>query len=236
MNIASLGQTVSVYVDAGQLAQTVARRIAELAAQAIAARGVFYIALAGGNTPRRCYQALCHHDINWQRVHVYFGDERCLPIGDPDRNDSMVRASLLDRIDIPSANIHCIPAELGAEQAAAQYAAMLPPILDVVMLGMGEDGHTASLFPDNSAAQSGLPVVPVYASPKPPAQRVSLGMTTLNAARTKLFLVSGEAKRTALARILRGIPLPAARIFNAEWHLDRAALPIINEQENELCK
>jgi len=229
MSIAELpnAQAVIVHDDLDDLSAAVALRIAELAAQAIAARGAFHVALAGGETPRRCYQKLREFAIDWKHVHVYFGDERCLPNGDAQRNDSMVRESLLDHVAIPTTNIHNIPAELGAREAAAMYASLLGNIapLDLVLLGMGEDGHTASLFPDNPATESAAAVVPVFDAPKPPAERVSLGLNSLNAARQKIFLVAGAGKRAALERILHGDYLPAARIALAEWHLDRAATP-----------
>lgn len=213
-----------VFDDIDSLSSAAARRIAELAAEAIAARGVFRIALAGGETPRRCYEQLRQLPLDWVRVQVYFGDERCLPIGDAQRNDSMARETLLDRVAIPPANVHGIPAELGATAAAASYAATLGlEPLDLTLLGMGEDGHTASLFPDNPATASHDAVVAVFGAPKPPPERVSLGMNTLNAARHKLFLVAGAGKRAALERIARGEPLPAATIRDAEWYLDCAA-------------
>ena len=108
-----------------------------------------------------------------------------------------------------------------------EYAALLKHALpfDLVLLGMGEDGHTASLFPGNPATEQEEIVLPVFNAPKPPAERVSLGMGTLNTAREKIFLVAGPGKRAALERIARGIALPAARITGAEWHIDRAALP-----------
>lgn len=228
MNIADLpnAQAVFVHDDMDGLSAAVAQRIADLAAQAIAARGVFHVALAGGETPRRCYEKLRDLTIDWVRVQVYFGDERCLPSGDAQRNDQMAFDTLLKHVAIPPGNIHVIPAELGAREAAACYAAVLADIerLDLALLGMGEDGHTASLFPDNPAAASTAPVVPVFNAPKPPAERVSLGMSTLNAARHRIFLVAGAGKREALGRILREEPLPAVRIAAAEWHLDRAAL------------
>jgi len=233
MNSADLpnAQAVFVHDDPEILSAAVALRIAELAAEAIEARGVFHLALAGGETPRRCYEKLRHLAIDWGRVHFYFGDERCLPEGDARRNDSMAREALLDHVTLPQGNIHCIPAELGAIEAAARYARELESAgkLDLVLLGMGEDGHTASLFPDNPANTGVAAAVPVFNAPKPPAERVSLGMGTLNAARRKLFLVAGAGKREALEQILRGVALPAAQVGNAEWHLDRAALPVTNE-------
>ncbi|MDP2144337.1 MAG: 6-phosphogluconolactonase [Gallionella sp.] len=213
-----------VFDDIDSLSSAAAKRIAELAAEAIAARGVFRIALAGGETPRRCYEQLRLLPLDWTRVQVYFGDERCLPIGDAQRNDSMARETLLDRVAIPPANVHGIPAELGATAAATNYAAMLGSVpLDLALLGMGEDGHTASLFPGNPATASRDAVVAVFGAPKPPPERVSLGMATLNASRHKLFLVAGAGKRAALERIGQGEPLPAAGVADAEWYLDRAA-------------
>ncbi|HZW26351.1 MAG TPA: 6-phosphogluconolactonase [Gallionella sp.] len=213
-----------VFEDIDSLSSAAARRIAELAAEAIATRGVFRIALAGGETPRRCYEQLRGLPLDWARVQVYFGDERCLPVGDAQRNDTMARETLLDNVAIPAANVHGIPAELGAVAAATNYAATLgSEPLDLALLGMGEDGHTASLFPGNPATASRDAVVAVFGAPKPPPERVSLGMATLNAARHKLFLVAGAGKRAALERIEQGEPLPAAIVKDAEWYLDRAA-------------
>lgn len=229
MNALMLSNAKAVFVHANleALATAVAQRIAELAAQAIAARGVFHIALAGGETPRRCYEKLRGFDIDWTRVQVYFGDERCLPDGDARRNDHMAFDTLLKHVAIPPASIHVIPAELGAREAAIRYATLLAGIecLDLALLGMGEDGHVASLFPGNPATADAVPVVPVFNAPKPPAERVSLGMRTLNSARHKLFLVAGTGKREALKQIASGCVLPATGIVAAEWHLDRAALP-----------
>src|SRR5574340_347182 len=118
-------QAVFVHEDPEELGAAVAQRVAELAAQAIASRGAFHIGLAGGETPRRCYEKLRHLPVDWEHVQVYFGDERCLPAGDARRNDAMARETLLGHVAIPSDNIHVIPAELGAREAAARYAAML---------------------------------------------------------------------------------------------------------------
>ncbi|MDD2915988.1 MAG: 6-phosphogluconolactonase [Gallionella sp.] len=218
---------VFIHEDIDDLSLAVAQRIAAAAAQAIAARGVFNLVLAGGETPRRCYEKLRDLAIDWAHVQLYIGDERCLPEGDAQRNDTMIRATLLEYIAIPPGNIHFIPSELGANAAAADYAATLEQVaaLDMALLGMGEDGHTASLFPDNPASENAALAVPVFNSPKPPPERVSIGLDTLSKVRQKLFLVAGAGKRSALEQMSRGILLPAARVKNAEWHIDRAALP-----------
>lgn len=229
MNTASLPGALDVVVhdDPDKLADAVALRVAELAAQAIAARGIFHVALAGGETPRRCYGKLCRMPVDWAHVQVYFGDERCLPAGDRQRNDQMAREALLEQTGIPPENVHAIPAELGARDAAARYTSVIGQAgpLDLVLLGMGEDGHTASLFPGNPATDSQAAVVPVFEAPKPPAERVSLGLEVLNAAHHRIFLVAGVGKRDALAGVRDGKPLPAARVTHAEWHIDRAAWP-----------
>lgn len=209
------------------LAIGVAQRVADLAAQAIATRGEFHLALAGGETPRRCYEQLRYLPVNWARVQVFFGDERCLPRGDKQRNDTMAYAALLDHVAIPPANIHTIAAEYGAHDAARKYAELLNEYapLDLVLLGLGEDGHTASLFPGNPATELYDTAVAVSGAPKPPPQRVSLGLPALLLARYRIFLVTGAGKRVALQAIIDGAPLPAARVGRSEWHVDRAAMP-----------
>ncbi|OIR01203.1 6-phosphogluconolactonase [mine drainage metagenome] len=209
------------------LATCVAQRVADLAAQAIGNRGEFRLALAGGETPRRCYEQLRHLPVNWARVQVFFGDERCLPRGDKQRNDTMAYATLLDHVAIPPANIHTIAAEYGAYDAARNYAMLLNDYapLDLVLLGLGEDGHTASLFPGNPATELNDAVVAVLDAPKPPPQRVSLGLPALGQARHRIFLVTGAGKRVALQAIIDGAQLPAARVGPSEWHVDRAAMP-----------
>jgi 6-phosphogluconolactonase len=227
MNINELPNARAVFVhdDLEAMSATVAQRISEFAASAISQRGIFRIALAGGETPRRCYEKLRDLSVDWAHVHIYFGDERCLPIGDVNRNDSMVRDILLKHITIQTANVNAISAELGANKAAAIYSSLLNQVvpLDLVLLGMGEDGHTASLFPNNLAIENNAAAVPVFNAPKLPAERVSLGLNTLNSAKHKIFLVAGEGKRAALKQILLGNFLPAALVSSAEWHLDSAA-------------
>jgi len=215
-------QETHAFPDADALAAAVASRIAALAGQGIMARGAFHWALAGGATPRRCYQLLRRMDIDWRHVYIWFGDERCLPVGDAERNDGMADAVLLRHVPVPSAQVHSIPAELGPEQAAANYAKLLrqAPPLDLALLGMGEDGHTASLFPGNPALEDKRLAVPVFAAPKPPCERVSMGYSVLNGAARRIVMVAGAGKSDAFMRIGRGERLPAARLSESEWYVD----------------
>lgn len=212
---------------ADALATAAAARIVMLARESLAHSGRFVLALAGGNTPRQCYAQLRHANLDWLQVHVYFGDERCLPWGHPDRNDVMARAAWLDHVPIPAAHIHSIPAEQGPRQAAQAYAEVIRSALplDLAVLGVGEDGHTASLFPGDPALASSALVVPVFHAPKPPEERVTLSLGTLNGARHKLFLASGVGKRAILERLGEHPELPAAQVREAQWFVDRAAWP-----------
>lgn len=189
------------------------------AAAAIDVRGRFDLVLAGGDTPRAVYRRLATATADWAHWHLYFGDERCLPATDPARNSRLAGAAWLDQGAIPPAQIHIIPAELGAAPAAAAYAATLRTVadFDLVLLGLGEDGHTASLFPghDCGAAPGAPDVLAVFDAPKAPAARVSLSAARLGRARQVLFLVSGQAKRHALAAWRAGQPIPASRIAPA---------------------
>lgn len=211
-----------VFANAELLALKAAERVARLCCEAVDARGVCHLVLAGGSTPKRCYQLLREMNLPWPALHVWFGDERCLPSGNPERNDCMADAALLSHVPVPVEQIHRIPAELGPEMAAEIYAALLAdaPVMDVVLLGMGEDGHTASLFPDNPALQDKRPAIPVYNSPKPPSERVSMGYKILNVARNRLILVAGTGKADALSRIRSGEKLPVAIVAESELLID----------------
>ncbi|MCG6863347.1 MAG: 6-phosphogluconolactonase, partial [Chromatiaceae bacterium] len=146
----------------------------------------------------------------WQ---VYFGDERCLPSDHADRNSRAAALAWLDRVPIPAANIHPIPAELGAEAGAAAYEPLVGTAMpfDLVILGMGEDGHTASLFPGQIHQVPDL-VLPVHGAPKPPPDRVSLSAGALSNALEILILVTGAGKRRAVAAWKAGEPLPVASV------------------------
>jgi 6-phosphogluconolactonase len=208
-----------VFPDAKRLAAHAAELILGSASGAIAARGLFHLVLAGGRTPRAVYARLATALADWPRWQLYFGDERCLPAGDPGRNDAQARRVWLGHVPIPPANVHAIPAERGAERAAEQYAATLQaaPDFDLVLLGLGEDGHTASLFPGlpAGAAPGGPDVLAVHGAPKPPPERVTLSAARLARARRVVFLVTGPDKRTAVAAWRRGADLPARLIAPA---------------------
>jgi 6-phosphogluconolactonase len=186
--------------------------ILQEAAGAIARHGRFVFALCGGRTPRQVYELLARCQQDWRRWHLVYGDERCLPGEEEGRTSTMVERTWLEKIHFPAANHHVPPVELGADAAAADYAAAIGSLmpLDLALLGMGEDGHTASLFPGH--AHPAEIVVPVHGAPKPPPDRISLSYDTLNNARTVCFLVTGREKREAMHRWLAGEDLPVARV------------------------
>ena len=202
--------------DATALRQSAYQRIVGAAARAFEKRGRFLIVLAGGNTPRGVYELLRAAPTDWSRWHVYFGDERCVPPDHADRNSRMASGIWLEHVPIAQNQIHVIPAELGADAAAQSYANTLRGVgdFDLVLLGLGEDGHTASLFPghDWGVAPDAPDVLAVFDAPKPPPQRVSLSAARLSRAREVLFLVEGESKRDAVARWRAGEQLPATSI------------------------
>ena len=221
-------QAYTVLADPEAVAQAAADLVEERIRARIEAAGVCHVGLPGGTTPARCLELLSRKPLPWQAVHWYLGDERCYPAGHADRNDTMIQQRLWSRIAAPEPNRHPIPAELGADRAAEIYSGLIERIgvLDIAVLGMGEDGHTASLFPGNAATESPLPVVPVHDAPKPPSDRVSLGLGTLQAARQRIVLVTGSNKHEALLQVQQGIPLPVSRIGQSHWFVDRAAADV----------
>jgi len=202
--------------DAQALRQVAHRRILDAAARAIERRGRFLIVLAGGSTPRTIYRMLRAADTDWSSWQAYFGDERCLPAGDPERNSRMAADAWLNHVPIRQDQVHAIPAELGATAAALAYAKTLRNVddFDLVLLGLGEDGHTASLFPgrDWGVAASAPDALAVFDAPKPPPQRVSLSAARLSRAREVLFLVGGVSKKDAVAGWRMSASIPARSI------------------------
>jgi 6-phosphogluconolactonase len=213
--------------------------LARLMAEAQAQRGVAHVALAGGTTPRRAYELLAERVADWSAVALWFGDERCVPADDPESNYRMVTESLLSRVELDPARVHRIAGELGPDPAAEAYArelrATIPateegiPSLDVALLGLGEDGHTASLFPGSPALDAEDLCAGVHDAPKPPPERVTLTLRTLGGARRCLLLATGASKAHAVAATLAGpdrrVPaslLPSSRL---EMIVDDAAAP-----------
>lgn len=197
--------------------------LASLISRAIEEQGDCHVILPGGNSPGTCLSYLSEKDLPWMNVHWYLGDERCCPIGHPDRNDRMLSHFLWSRIT--TTNIHPIPAELGPEEAAIAYRKLVDQIdkFDVAFLGIGEDGHTASLFPGNEALNNPDSVTPVYNSPKLPSERVSLGINTLKSAKYRIVLTGGSAKADVISRIKAGEELPINCLGDIHWFVDRDA-------------
>lgn len=192
-----------------------AEDVVKAAAQAIATRGRFDIVLAGGTTPRAVYELLKTADTDWQHWHVWYGDERCLPPDDNERNSLMASQALLDHVPVPPDQVHAMPAELGPVEGAAVYSAALSDIgtFDLVLLGMGEDAHTASLFPGHTWDHTPpTPAIPVRHSPKPPADRVSLSASRLSDTVKVIFLVTGAGKRNAVTHWRAGTNIPVRAI------------------------
>jgi len=225
--------------------QALAHRVADwLLELANAKDGVFAVALSGGSTPRTLYRLLAEPPYRdafpWSRTHCFWGDERFVPRDDALSNYRMVRGALLSRVPIPAANIHPIPTEgISPEVAACAYERELKsfygaerldparPLFDVVLLGLGTDGHTASLFPGSAVLGERERWVAAVMDAKPEA-RITLTYPALESGRHVAFLAAGEEKRAIFSRIRRGdSDLPAARLHPATgltWFLDRTAV------------
>lgn len=240
---------IRIYPDAASLARAAAEHFVTLAAEAIAARERFAVALSGGSTPRATYTLLASDEfaarVDWPRVHVFWGDERCVPPDHPESSFRLAHEALLSCVPIPSGNIHRVRGELEPEMAAQAYAAELRtffgapwPRFDLVLLGMGNDGHTASLFPGSVAlGETARPVVAVTAHYQDrPAHRVTLTPPAINAAQQVFFLVTGAAKADMVRVVLEGPegPYPAQRIRPTSgqltWMMDIAAADRLKRQ------
>jgi 6-phosphogluconolactonase len=232
-----MNYSVLIFKDLSALSASAAKLFVESAAQAIAERGQFLVVLSGGSTPTALYRLLVDAPIDWPRVHVFWGDERCVPVDDPGNSYAQARDVLLAHVPIPADNVHRVESELELASAAQAYAATLSrfhspwPRFDLVLLGMGDDGHTASLFPGSPVDET-EPVIAVTAHYQDrPANRVSLTPLVFNDARQVMFLAVGESKSEALVRVLKGayLPqeLPAQRIHPSDgkifWLVDEAA-------------
>lgn len=195
------------------VAVRVADTIAELLRDALRARGEAHVALNGGSAPRPVYERLPALLDDWSAVHVWFGDERCVPPDSEESNYRLARETLIAGAGLRDDQVHRMRGELGPDEGARAYAAELAehlelddaglPVLDVVHLGLGPDGHTASLFPDHDTLRvTGWATIGEHASPKPPPERISLSLGCLNAARRRLLHTVGEGKREAVTHVL----------------------------------
>ncbi|MEJ3747904.1 6-phosphogluconolactonase [Actinomycetes bacterium KLBMP 9797] len=244
-----MGETsVVVHADADVLAQAVAARLVVKLIDAQADRGSACAVLTGGRVAAAVYQAVrdlpARDAVDWSRVDVWWGDERFLPAGHPDRNETQARAALLDAVPLDPARVHPMPASDGPdgddpEAAAARYASSLAvaarpghaalPHFDVLMLGVGEDGHVASVFPEHPVTYETRPVSAVRGSPKPPPVRTTLTIPTINTAEEIWLVAAGTDKAKAVGMAMTGggpVQVPAAGVHGVErtlWLLDRAA-------------
>ena len=219
------------------MARSVAEVVAGQAQARVAERGRFRIGLSGGTTPERLYRALAsdpmRSQIVWDRTTICFADERGVPPDHPDSNYRLVRERLLEPVGIPLANVHRMEAEAADLEAAARaYEAHLIEPLDVLLLGVGPDGHTASIFPGSALVGECLRwVAAVTESPKPPARRLTITPRVFDETREIAVLVSGEEKAEAVARSLEGNAdprsVPAALLRDRDWYLDRAAARLL---------
>ncbi len=234
------GREIVVASDRAAVARLAADRFALAAQNAIAARGRFAVALAGGDTPRALYAELGRRtDIQWENVDLFWGDERAVPADHPDSNYNLAHTAFLASSPAQRARVHRMPADsTDLDEAALEYENELrqllgtPPRLDLVLLGLGEDGHTLSLFPGQPAVAERARYVVATPAPRI-APRLTLTFAALDAAGAALFLVTGAAKAAILARVLAppvgNEPLPAQQVVlrdgRVTWLVDRAARP-----------
>jgi 6-phosphogluconolactonase len=218
-----------IVVAAETLPEVAAQRIAQVFGRAVTGGGRASVALAGGTTPRAVYRRLAKiAEISWEKLDIYFGDERAVPPSDAQSNYHMARETLLDAVPIPPVQVHRMPAERpDREAAAAEYAAQLPERLDLIILGIGEDGHTASLFPGSAALREVARKVVAVEGSKPPPWRLTVTPPVIAAAREIIVLAGGPGKAAAVARALEGAEgperCPAQLARDGIWIMDPAA-------------
>lgn len=227
-----------VFDNLDHLSDAAAKFIATCAEDSLNARGEFHWLLCGGSTPRATYRMLAEPPYRgrsfWHRTHFYWGDERCVPPEDERSNYRLARESLLAPLAIAEAQVHRMPADAAdSEAAAAEYETILPSRPDLVLLGMGDDGHTASIFPHSPALDETTRrvmhvIAPEYAEPR---DRLTITPPVLAAATRVLVLVEGEKKADALERVFRPAgdvhETPARLVHQAVWFVDRAAARLV---------
>jgi 6-phosphogluconolactonase len=244
---------VQIFPDLMAISQKAAEMFVLLARASISEKGRFAVAISGGSTPKRFYSLLgsaAYRDqIDWPSVHFFWADERCVPKEDEENNFKLASETFLSRVPVPDRNIHRIKGEKGPEVGTKDYGGRIRsffgtlglPVFDLILLGMGEDGHTASLFPGSKVLQErGRPAVPVYLE-KPGVDRITVTLPVLNRASQIIFLVSGSSKAGAVRRVLEeeemGEQLPASLIRplhgSVTWLIDEeAAGKLVRESQS----
>ncbi|HEY6009680.1 MAG TPA: 6-phosphogluconolactonase [Geobacteraceae bacterium] len=242
---------IRVYADPEEVSAAAAALFASEACRAVARQGRFAVLLAGGTTPRRCYELLAQAPLRdripWGEVHVFWGDERCVPGDDPRSNAGMARRALLHHVPLPPAQVHPIVCEPSPQEGAEAYAAVLraffadgPPRFDLVLLGLGDEGHTLSLFPGDSALGVRECWTTVTHRRGEDMDRVTLTAPVINRAAQVAFLVTGEGKAAILREVLEGGADPhqlPARLVRPEdgellWLVDRKAGSLLRHESN----
>lgn len=248
-----MGNIIQIFQNSDALADAVAKRWIELAELSIERSGAFHVALSGGSTPKRLFQLLAQPEyspkVQWPKIHIYFGDERAVPLDHADSNYRMAKEALLDHVPIPASQIHPVYADPdNIQECADQYAQVLKqnlasennfPQFDLCLQGIGNDGHTASLFPGTGILnERQRSVAEVYVE-KLESWRISITFPVLEIARTVLFLVSGDGKADILQKILQkalegegDVAFPVQRIDRKEieWFLDAAAASKLSKE------
>ena len=249
MSQASESPEVRIFEDAAEVAEAAANKFIELAREAIAESGRFTVALAGGSTPKRAFELLARESyrqqLDWSKVHVFFGDERTVPPDDAESNYRMANETLLSRVNLPPENIHRINGVGDAVANALLYEDELRtffndaawPRFDLVLLGMGDDGHTASLFPGTKALNEQEAWFAANWVSKLDTYRITLTLPAINHAAHILFLVTGESKAESLKDVLDGAQTAAERLpaqlikpldGSLRWFIDRAAATLLS--------
>jgi len=234
-----MNASIEPHDDVAALQRDVADSFCDLARETIAARGLFRVSLSGGSTPRRIYELLAERDLPWDKIHFFWGDERNVPHDHEDSNYRMVRQALLDKIGIPADNVHPVPVDVAApDRAASAYEALLRQQFglpdqggaldwDLVLLGMGDDAHTASLFPETKALAIEDRLFVENFVPKFDAYRYTMTYPAIESAKQIWFLIAGAAKRDALRQVLSGegdvAECPSLRVRPTRWFVDKPA-------------
>ena len=210
--------TLDVSPDAAAVAKKAAEHFAATVKQAVAARGMARVAISGGSTPKRMFAVLSEEpflsDLPWDKLHLYWVDERCVPPSDPESNYGVTKELLLDKVPLPASQVYRMEGELDPQEASSRYEALIrntfklegaeTPVFDLVQLGMGDDGHTASLFPHTEGIDELGRIAFANHVPQKNTWRITLSWPVIIAAREVVFLIEGAAKTEVLARVLTG--------------------------------